>query len=208
MPNDTILEIPFSGGLDEKTARELVQPGSFLDLVNCRFNQNGKIGQRYGTTALTKNILGGGTLSTARSGHGFRNTSTVITDDKIYTYSSDQTAWVDRGRISTPQVSRKPFFDFGAAYRAVDHAYASGLIAVAALDATGLRVAIFDEATGTPIRGWETLSVGGAVPLAPKVFIAGTSTAVVIGEATNGEIYAFTCDLSAANPALRSHVNA
>jgi hypothetical protein len=194
------IELPLIGGLDEKKAKRLIQPGAFLDLINARFDKDGQISQRYGTTALTTSIQGGGSLSTARAGHAFRSSPLLITDDKVYGYSSDQTKWIDRGRISTPQVSRKPFFDFGTAYRAVDHAYASGLIAVAALDATGLRVAIFDEATGALSRGWETLSVGGAVPLAPKVFIAGTSTAVVIGEATNGEIYAFTCDLSASNP--------
>ena len=129
---DQLVEIQLAGGLDEKTARKLVAPGSFLDLVNARFDANGQISQRYGTVRLATDDLASVALPAPRAGHGYRDLPVLITDDKIYAFSTDQAKFVDRGRISTPQVSRRPLADLGSAFTSIDHCYLSGLHVVIA----------------------------------------------------------------------------
>ena len=205
------IEIPLIGGLDEKSARKLIQPGSFLDLVNARFDKDGQISQRFGVVSLTTNDLSGAEITALRAGHGYRGSSVIVTNDKVYSYSGDQSLWVDRGRLSTPQVSRRPLADLQSAFYSVDHAYASGLhVVVAVINSPsagvsfGLWSMIEDESNGTIVRAWEELDNDSAQMVA-HVFTCGTTAVVVYSDGAN--VKARTIDLSASNPSWSSSTN-
>lgn len=56
-----VVPLPLLGGVDTKTAPQLVQPGSFLELENCFRARTGELVKRWGSTALATTDVGGST---------------------------------------------------------------------------------------------------------------------------------------------------
>jgi len=61
-PQRTTFQVPLVGGLDQKTAPELVQPGSFLEIENCWRDRTGELRKRFGSAALPTTTTAGGTV--------------------------------------------------------------------------------------------------------------------------------------------------
>lgn len=64
-PQRTTVQIPLVGGLDQKTAPDLVQPGSFLEVENCWRDRTGEFRKRFGSAVLGSSMTNGGTLPAA-----------------------------------------------------------------------------------------------------------------------------------------------
>src|SRR5215207_11608431 len=62
-PQRTTAQIPLVGGLDQKTAPDLVQPGSFLEVENCWRDRTGEFRKRYGSAVLGSTTTFGGSLA-------------------------------------------------------------------------------------------------------------------------------------------------
>lgn len=195
---EQLVEIQLVGGLDEKTARKLVGPDAFLDLVNARFDRGGQIAQRYGTVSLTTNDQAGSPITSLRAGHGYRGYPVIVSNDRIYAYSKDAVAWIDHGRVPTPQVSRQPLLQLAAAYTSVDHAWYNNihLIAVERSDIANhtIIITMIDDQTGVQLSQ-EVLSNTSIDARSPRIFICGT-LAVCVYWVAGGEIRAHTLSLA------------
>lgn len=59
MLEESVIELPFKGGVDEKTASEHVAPGSFLSMLNAHQKDTGAIERRPGTGFYANNVSSG-----------------------------------------------------------------------------------------------------------------------------------------------------
>ena len=93
MAAGTIVQFPFRGGIDEKADPKNATPGTLIALVNMRQNKTGQLARRFGHTALSMSILGGGSLAACKR-LASRKTELLLSDGEyLYGYSPETTAW-------------------------------------------------------------------------------------------------------------------
>lgn len=63
-PQRTTVQIPLVGGLDQKTAPDLVQPGSFLEVENAWRDRTGEFRKRFGSGVLPTSTMDGSVTPT------------------------------------------------------------------------------------------------------------------------------------------------
>lgn len=85
-----LINIPFSGGVDEKTRAEQVGPGSMLTLENWTVTKNGAYQKAPGNVSVGTTIIGGGSLTGVKRVFGFRDE--LLVSDGTYLYSRSPTA--------------------------------------------------------------------------------------------------------------------
>lgn len=93
-----VVDIPLTGGVNQKIdGKNLPAPG-FLELENVRFDKEGKIGKRYGYTDLGMNVLSGfqSTSSVWRSLLSYKSELIRVSDLLIDSYSETQGGWVNK----------------------------------------------------------------------------------------------------------------
>ena len=98
--------VPFSGGLDTKSAKHVVQPGKLLKAENAKLTESGAIMKReqYETVSLTKSA--GGSVSRLRAIAGHGESGLVGFDhEKVYEKTTD--GWVERGDCTLVSVEEK-----------------------------------------------------------------------------------------------------
>jgi len=114
MPLDkSLVQVPFAGGLDQRTDAKNVVPGKLLNLINGVFDKNGAIRKRKGTNAYTNIILNPlagepTSLQTARSMFSLQDELCYIDGDRLYSYSPESGQWVRKDQVPEPVVSRSP----------------------------------------------------------------------------------------------------
>jgi hypothetical protein len=89
----SIIEVPFAGGQDEGTQRDVLPFGQLSYLQNVRYRRGRRLGKRNGYTSLgTVDLSGsaiGGTPSIVTTfGDGY-----IAVDDRFYHYDEDGSAW-------------------------------------------------------------------------------------------------------------------
>lgn len=97
----SVLNVPFTGGLAERTASRLVAPGQFLRLENVSFDRDGRLSTRRGFEALSSLMFGGsaelGTLKTIFAApsclHAIASDTVYTSGKGVYAYSSDHDRW-------------------------------------------------------------------------------------------------------------------
>lgn len=97
-----VITIPFTGGLDTKTAEPLVNAANFLELENVVFTKTGALKKRWGYESMSRNIEG----STTRIGELFGGAATnneiiAFTNDHAYSYLPVTDRWASRGAVSS-----------------------------------------------------------------------------------------------------------
>jgi hypothetical protein len=168
----SIIPVKFDGGIDTKTADQLVVPGSFHLLQNCIRKKTGKIEKRFGFLSLTNQVSGDGPITTGRHLDQLDNVPLLFDGFKAYAYSKSATKWISRG---TAEVARGTSYtiihDTGDQSQS-DVAYNNGLTATIYYSNTtnnpGLHYSIYEDSTGT-----------GVVIDAPLQFLLGTRPRVV-----------------------------
>lgn len=101
---EPVLEIPFSGGIDESVRDELVDAARAFSVLNDgRQNQRGGYDKRPGYAAMTTNYSSGlltGTLSSGLFCFDHKGTPCIVDSTrKLYAYSASLTTWIDRGQL-------------------------------------------------------------------------------------------------------------
>jgi hypothetical protein len=91
--------VPLTEGLNTKKDDRFLIPGEVKALENGVYRKEGKIDKKNGFVNLTKNILGGGTLSDAKGVYSLDDELLVESNGRLYSYSENSTAWVDRGPL-------------------------------------------------------------------------------------------------------------
>ena len=173
-----VIPVNFSGGLDQKTAEQLVIPGKFLVLENCVRRKLGKIEKRYGFTELSKNIVGSSTIASGALLTKLNSDVVQVSGDKIYSYIPSSNKWVDRGTISSLTTSSQPIIRNSDTQTMPDIISYNGLVASVWEDSRSgkaIQVSVFDEETGASILTDTNVSTTGVRPkiigIASKIFI-------------------------------------
>lgn len=153
-------------GLDQGTATQLVLPGKFLVLENCLRRKEGKVQKRPGFAALGKTISG--TSDEVASGNRvdtFQDDLLLLNSDAIYSYSSTNDSWIDKGDLVSVTVESRPVIRNGASQTLADAAYLGGATAYVWEDSRGgCRISVIDQETGASLIYDTVLNASGARP--------------------------------------------
>lgn len=164
------IPVLFSGGLDQKTAEQLVIPGKFLVLENCVRRKLGKVQKRYGYDHLGVEVVGGSDIDAGTRLAKLNNDLLLINDDAVYSYASSSNRWIDKGDITSVLVDTDPFVR-NSDRQALGDVNTSGGITVAAWEDSrgGVRYSVVDDSTGATILYDQVADAAGSKP---KVVVA------------------------------------
>lgn len=109
-----IVEMPFGMGLETKQDPFQIPLGKLIAMANGVFTTPGRLSLRNGFTPLPQTILGGGNVANPVALFGRGNELLQIggQDPKLYSYSSAESAWINKGLmpsiITTTQSAAQP----------------------------------------------------------------------------------------------------
>jgi hypothetical protein len=153
-----VIAFPLGTGIDTKTDPKQVQPGKLLVAENEVYNSIGQLVPRFGLTAYSSSILGGGTLSSATKAAAHKQELLVFGGNKLYGVRPTAAApLTDKGSVYSATVQSR-----GIAAGLGDQlhptvAYGDDLIACSYLVYNGtttkydLYCTILDRATQEPV---------------------------------------------------------
>lgn len=161
-----LIPVSFNGGLDTKTAEQLVMPGSFLVLENCVRRKSMRTQMRYGFTNLGTSISGTtSVISQGRKLDTFISDLLLLNDTNMYSYTSSTDNWVDRGEISSVLVDAYPVIRNSDIQTMADMANGSGLTVTAWEDSRGgVRCSVFNDETRATVIADGLVSLTGSRP--------------------------------------------
>jgi len=136
-------------------------------LENCVRRKLGKIQKRNGFTNLSTNVVGGNTLVSGSLLSKLNNDIIQVSGDKIYSYLPSTDQWVNKGNISAVTTASQPLIRNSDTQSLPDICSYKGLVTTVWEDSRGgVRVSVFDEATGAAILADTVVAASG---LRPKV---------------------------------------
>lgn len=95
-----VVSLTLAKGMDTKTDSKQQVPGSLVLLENGRFSEPGKIKKRPGYDALRTAVVGSSDPIVAGTGlTGFMDELLLCDGTEVYSYSSGNEAWVDKGPL-------------------------------------------------------------------------------------------------------------
>lgn len=144
-----VVPVYFAGGLDTKTAKQLVVSGKFLVLENCVRRKEGRIEKRFGFTNLGTSIVGSvDSISQGRRLAKLDEDLLLLNDERVYSYSTANDDWVDKGKLATTLITSSPAIRNTKTQSLPDHASTHGITVVAWEDSRGgVRFSVFDDST-------------------------------------------------------------
>lgn len=175
------IPVKFAGGVDTKTAEQLVVPGSFLRLDNCVRRKTGRIEKRNGFELLGTGIVAStGTVAEGTRLDTFKDDLLLFTSDTLYSYTEATDKWVDRGEIGSVLVDSEPLVRNSYKQAQPDVAYLAGYTVTVYEDsrtANTIRYSVFDDSTGASIV-YDTLIDTSAerprvIPINSNTFLIG-----------------------------------
>ncbi len=162
------IPVQFSGGVDTKSAEQLVVPGSFLAIENGVRRKGGRVDKRFGYKSLSANILGGtGAISTGRHLDRYLDEILLFDGANGYTFSDTASQWADRGKVphvglDSSAIVRNSFIQYSP-----DVAYVAGIAGYVYADSRGgIRATVMDDTSGTVLVSDVQLSPTGTNPKA------------------------------------------
>lgn len=114
--NYRTVSINLGGGVDTKTDPKMVNPGKLTLLQDCLFTNYKRLTKRNGYNAMSMNLVGGGTISSPTMVKSYRNElvcaatasgSSSISGNRLFSYSPDLEAWMDRGKYISVAVEKQ-----------------------------------------------------------------------------------------------------
>jgi hypothetical protein len=117
---------PLASGLQEGIDPRTAAPGTIELLENLYWNKDGKLELRAGTVALSKNIAGGGSISSALR-LGARGNEVLLTDGQNWFSYTTAGTWVNTGSIPETLVLWRPLLDTVNGVRSSDIGYLGGV---------------------------------------------------------------------------------
>lgn len=179
MPLDKqMIPVIFSGGVDTKTATQLVIPGKFLVLNNCVRRKTNKVQKRPGFQSLGKGILGqSGTISSGYNLSNFEEDLLLLNQSRIYSYAQANDAWVDKGELTTAQITSTAVIRNSYIQAMPDMANLKGLTVTAWEDSRGgIGVNVNNDSTGSSLLYDDQITTTG---VRPKCFVIGQHFLIV-----------------------------
>lgn len=159
------IPVLFSGGLDQKTAEQLVIPGKFLVLENCVRRKLGKVQKRYGYTQLGNVTLADTTISSGSRLAKLNSDLLLMNSDSLYSYSTSNDKWIDKGDITSVLVDTAPSIRNSNRQAMPDLDTMSGITVTAWEDSRGgVRASVVDDSTGASILYDQVIDAAGSRP--------------------------------------------
>lgn len=200
---NTVLELAFTGGIDEAQRAELVDPrAAFITLENVRQNKRGGATKRYGFSALALLRNGSDARSTGR--RLIARDDAILTSDGTYidAYSMSMGKASVVGSAPVCSVTSDWLTSYGTFTLTQDVAYANGYVAVSWLSLTSgsayaVSVGIFDEKTKLLLGGLgvpATLSSTGTIRGGYLAVISSRYLVAVYGTTGSNTLTAYYCD--------------
>ena len=197
------VQIPMVGGLQQGLNDQTFDPPALARAVDVQFNDYGGLQPRptflglgTATVAAGGNILGGGTLSTARRIVRNGDELLLFSKDTLYSWNATQAVWVSRGTHLAVATSEEPSFVTSDDQVLPDRAELGGVVFVSWQKAVGATttgyVAAYERSTGSVLMAPQTLSGCRQIrltALTTKVLLSyydGTNTVACVAiDATN-----------------------
>jgi hypothetical protein len=183
-----IIELPFFQGLETKSDAKQIPLGKLLVCQNAVFTAPGKLQKRNGYTALTTNILGGGTISTGAALFTRANELCMTdTSRNLYSYDASNTAWHNVGKMPSVTVTSTPLASNQYSMRNLDLAIAPNGLQCCVFEMQDLNAtssqqqsvgySVIDTTTGQTVVPPTTMSspTAGSFAMLPRVAILGTT---------------------------------
>ena len=183
----TTIPVDFPGGLDQKTIDKRVMPGQFVRLENAVRRKKGLVQKRNGYTQLGDDIISSAdVVSEGKRLHTFNNDLVLLNNTTIYSYSSSNDAWSDRGFVTSTNVSSAAITRNSDSQAMIDTCHLGGLSAYVYEDSRndGVRLTIVDDASGSAIVYDRELAQSASYP---KVNCTDTHIVVTYMRAGNFE---------------------
>lgn len=183
----TNIPVLFSGGLDQKTSEQLVVPGKFLVLENCVRRKSGKIQKRFGFDVLSTDVTSSDDqITTGNRLAKFRDDLVMFSEDNMYSYSSSNDEWVDKGLVTSVLVDSEPLVRNSFIQALPDVATKRGVTVAAWTDARGgVRCSVSDDTTGASILYDTVVAALGAIP---KVVAVGDYFIIAYRKTSNSNL--------------------
>jgi len=199
--SDPVLDIPFSGGIDESVREELVDAArAFAVLNNGRQDQKGGYTKRPAYAALTTNTLDSTVDDDDEGLYCFDHKSApcmVTAARKLWAFSPELSCWMDRGRLPEAHVE---LID------APNISVASGGTSASVVDIAAAGNYVVTAYTASPGSGGNAIyaavqDLTGAVISAPTFLAQGTvsETTVALASYADQYVIAFVVDSNSAN---------
>lgn len=107
MLEEQVIPIKFGQGVDSKSDPKAVPAGKMLRLENAVFTKPNQISKRNGYTALSTTVAGGAAITAPKITHEYKNELITLDDNRILSYSPNQSAWNSKGTYTSIEISRK-----------------------------------------------------------------------------------------------------
>lgn len=174
-------------GLDTKSDPKQVVPGRLLILENGVLTKLGAIQKRSGYAPLSQNLVGGGTLASARLLSTFKEQLFLGTGLAGYSYAQAQAGWAAKGSCEGLRVSSTPVVRNVYQQSSQDATlHPAGLTLAAWEDSSGgVRYSVIDTATGQSIV---PNALASATASRPKCASLGAYLILVFAEAGLGKL--------------------
>ncbi len=128
-PTTQMIDYPFSGGVDEKTQSELVEPGAALTVTNLRQLKNGSYQKRLGYTGLSAGLITGGSVPVGKRLAAYKDELLLTDGANLYSRSATTDAWRQTtGRVPPCQITQQSVAPLQGGVLGYDTVVANGYI--------------------------------------------------------------------------------
>jgi hypothetical protein len=198
----TLIAFPFAAGLLTRGDKRAKNPPALDICLNVEFDEIGGLRTRYPYAAIGSNIFGGGTISNARRMIANGDELLLFTNDTLYSWNPQISAWVRKGTHLAVKTSEQSTFVTTADQIDCDRAELAGTVVITWVQLVGATsvgvVAAFDKATGNVLMQ-PTQLAGSAARL--RVTALTTKILLSFYDGLNG-LYCYALDPAAPATAL------
>ena len=159
------IPILFGKGIETKLEEKTVPADKMLELENAVFTKRNSFATRFGSSLLSKNILGLTThIENAKKLLTFQDELLLATKDKLYSYIQSSDAWSERGTIAAVAVTSETVVRNTTSQSVPDGYSLKDVTVYAWEEGSAVKATVFDETSGLPILTGVTLNAGAVKP--------------------------------------------
>jgi len=179
-----LVPIDLSGSLDTKTDEKLVLSSKLVELENAVFTKGKSVEKRFGYSALGTELVDGSTLPTGEALTSLEDELLVFGSNKLYSYASGLTKWVDRGGFRSVDATSSDLIRNENQQSAVDCALSENIIVYAWEDTSGgVRCSVVDSDNGVVVLEDALVDLNGR---SPRVVSQGKNITIFYADTDTG----------------------
>jgi hypothetical protein len=179
----SVIDIPLTGGLNQKVSSKLLPAPGLLTLTNGRFLKEGSISKRYGFTNLGQNVSGSLTY-TPSSLASYKDELLMLSESNVYSYAQSTGIWTDKGSSTFGVPTLEKVTGSNASASGIDVVTLDNIRVVTWLESTTVYYSVIDVSTGSIITNRATL-LTSASDCYPRLVSVGHAIYVFYNDSTN-----------------------